>query len=220
MSTRALFKTLSLLLGGYIITTLLLYAATDYFLKPKPPAPKEPTLLMQVDEKTDWIRGEATAPLTIVEYGDYQCPFCVTMAPLISEAQQELGGQVRFVFRHFPLDSHKNARNAALAAEAAGKQGKYWEMHEKLYATSPEWAETEDASARFEVFAQELGLNAEQFKADRDNEETARNIESDYYGGLAGNISSVPAFFVNGTYTKLPQTKEELISFLKTQTVQ
>src|SRR5215208_217817 len=142
----------------------------------------------------DHARGPKEAPVTLVKYGDYECPYCGEANPVIKELQERVGEQVRFVFRHFPLDSaHPRARRAAQAAEAAASQGRFWEMHDLLYENQDELGE-EDLMR----YAAELGLDLRRFGEDLANDDHAWRIEEDRLGGDRAGVRGTPTFFVNG----------------------
>jgi diadenylate cyclase len=129
-----------------------------------------------------------------VKYGDYECPYCGEAHPVLKELQERVGEQVRFVFRHFPLDSvHPRARRAAQAAEAAASQGRFWEMHDLLYERQDELGE-EDLMR----YAAELGLDLRRFEEDLTNDNHAWRIEEDRLGGHRAGVRGTPTFFVNG----------------------
>jgi diadenylate cyclase len=142
----------------------------------------------------DHARGPKDAPVTLVKYGDYECPYCGQAHPDLKKLQERAGEQVRFVFRHFPLDSvHPRARRAAQAAEAAAAQGRFWEMHDLLYENQGELGE-EDLMR----YAAELGLDLQQFEKDLVNDHHAWRIEEDRLGGNRAGVAGTPTFFVNG----------------------
>jgi diadenylate cyclase len=142
----------------------------------------------------DHARGPKDAPVTLVKYGDYECPYCGQAHPDLKKLQERAGEQVRFVFRHFPLDSvHPRARRAAQAAEAAAVQGRFWEMHDLLYENQGELGK-EDLMR----YAAELGLDLQQFEKDLVNEHHAWRIEEDRLGGNHAGVKGTPTFFVNG----------------------
>ncbi len=142
----------------------------------------------------DHVRGPEGASVTLVKYGDYECPYCGDLHPVLKELQEMSGERVRFVFRHFPLDSvHPRARLAALAAEAAASQGRFWEMHDLLYANQDELGEEELIR-----YAAELGLNLRRFEQDLANDDHAWRIEEDRLGGERAGVGGTPALFVNG----------------------
>ena len=132
--------------------------------------------------------------MTLVKYGDYECPYCGRVHPVLKELQEKSGERVRFIFRHFPLDSvHPRARRAAQAAEAAASQGHFWEMHDLLYESHGELGE-EDLMR----YAAEIGLNLLRFEEDLTNDHHAWRIEEDRLGGNRAGVEGTPAFFVNG----------------------
>jgi protein-disulfide isomerase len=143
----------------------------------------------------DHAAGPEDAPVTLVEYGDYECPYCGMAHPIVQRAQQTLGNQLRFVFRNFPLaEAHPHARLAAQAAEAAGTQGKFWEMHEMLF-------EHQDALEPNDVlgYAQALGLDVERFTHELESGVYARRVRDDFRSGVRSGVNGTPTFFVNGT---------------------
>ena len=132
--------------------------------------------------------------MTLVKYGDYECPYCGQAHPLLKELQERMDDRVRFVFRHFPLDSvHPRARRAAQAAEAAAAQDRFWEMHDLLYEGQDELGEEALIS-----YAAEVGLDLQRFEEDLANEHLARRIEEDRLGGKRAGVTGTPTFFVNG----------------------
>src|SRR4051812_12891220 len=115
----------------------------------------------------DHIQGNSNAPIELVEYGDYQCPHCGSAYPIIKRIQRQLGNQLKFVFRNFPLaESHPDAMNAALAAEAAALQGKFWQMHDIIYENQQQLQEEDLIN-----YASQIGLDEDQFAADFGKEE-------------------------------------------------
>ncbi|PSP44421.1 disulfide bond formation protein DsbA [Halobacteriales archaeon QH_6_64_20] len=153
-------------------------------------------LTLPVDSDRDHIQGPVDAPVTLVEYGDYECPYCGQAYPIVKEVQEELGDDLRFVFRNFPLgDMHPHARRAAEAAEAAATQGEeaFWEMHDYLY-------EHQDAldDDHLVEYADEVGLDVEQFEgelAERTNEE---RVQEDFLSGARSGVNGTPTFFIDG----------------------
>lgn len=142
-------------------------------------------------------KGEATTEARIVEFGDYQCPACGQAQPILKKFLEEKGDKVYFVFKNFPLTQiHPNAVPAARAAEAAGKQGKYFEMNEILYQKQAEWSGLADATRKFEEYARSLGLDLSRFK--KDINEAIGVINSDAALGKKAGVGSTPTFFING----------------------
>src|SRR4029077_7325481 len=139
--------------------------------------------------------GPESAPVTLVEYGDYECPYCGMAYPIVKRAQQDLGDRLRFVFRNFPLaESHPHARLAAEAAEAAGAQGKFWEMHDMLY-------EHQDALEAQDLmgYAKSLGLDVPKFAHGVEAGTYTKRGRDDFRNGVRSGVNGTPTFFVNGS---------------------
>ena len=142
----------------------------------------------------DHSLGTATAPITIVEYGDYECPDCFNAVPVLEDVRKQLGSRVRFVFRHFPQSSiHPHASVAAQAAEAAAEQGKFWEMHAALFKHQRELAELD-----LSHLALTLGLEIYRFESGRERESHRRRIEADFESGKRNGVRKTPTLFING----------------------
>ena len=145
-----------------------------------------------VDPVRDHIRGRVDAPLTLVEYGDFECPFCGRATGVVRELRERLGDELRYVFRHLPLtDVHPHAELAARAAEAAGAQGRFWDMHDALFAHQDE-LELEDLLG----YAAELGLDVEAFARDLEDERHAARVRADVEGAEASGATGTPTFFI------------------------
>lgn len=149
--------------------------------------------------REDSYQTNKGAAVTVVEFGDYQCPACKAAQPTVNQIKSELGPRINLAFRHLPLSQHKNARVAAEAAEAAGAQGKFWEMTDLLYENQSQWANQSNPTNIFVTYAGQLGLNVEQFRTDVENERYKDKIQRDYDDAQALKINSTPTFFVNGT---------------------
>ena len=143
------------------------------------------------------IRGERDAPVTVEEFGDFQCPPCGTLSPYLDGIEREYRPRVRLIFRNFPLPMHVHAAEAAYAAEAAGKQDRFWEMHDLLYREQDTWSKATDAQKLFESYARMLGLNVERFKADMQSAAIKKIVESDHRAGEERGVKSTPAVFVD-----------------------
>ncbi len=149
----------------------------------------------------DHVKGSDANKIIFVEYGDYQCPSCQGAYPNLNKIMDQYGDDIQFVFRNFPLTTiHPNARAAAAAAEAAGLQGKFWEMHDLLYANASDW-QTQDATKRLEVFssyATSLGINVDKFKEDLTSSPVSKKINFDMALGKSVGTQATPTFFLNG----------------------
>ncbi|MEA2173450.1 MAG: hypothetical protein QOD00_1042 [Blastocatellia bacterium] len=145
------------------------------------------------------VRGEASAPVMLEEYGDFQCPPCGALYPLMKKLEGEYGSRLRVVFREFPLAKiHKNALDAARAAEAAGLQGRFWEMHDMLYEKQGNWNVMPDARPVFQEFARELKLDVARFNSDMDSLQVNSRITADMARGDSLGVKGTPTIFING----------------------
>jgi protein-disulfide isomerase len=156
--------------------------------------------------------GPEDAPVTIVEFLDPECEACRGMFPAVKELMDEYEGQVRLVVRYFPL--HANSALAAAATEAAGEQGKYWEMQEILFEQQTEWGEQRDPQTdKFMEYAEAVGLDMDQFTEDLENESYREKVKRDQEDGFSLGVSGTPTFFVNGQRVRniSPETLEEAI---------
>ncbi len=166
-----------------------------------------PTLKPPVGDQ-DHVRGPVDAPVTLVEYGDYECPYCRQVAPIIKQVRERFGDRVRYVFRHFPITTaHPNAQLAAEAAEAAAAQGKFWEMHDRLFDhTGP--------LDRHQLlhFAQDLELDIDRFERELDEHVHAGRVREDFRTGVRSGANGTPAFFLNGVRYDGPWDLDSLIA--------
>jgi Na+:H+ antiporter, NhaA family len=145
-------------------------------------------------DDSDHILGPADAPLELIMYGDFQCPYCTAAQSIVARVRKRLDGRLRFVFRHLPLhEVHPDAQRAAEASEAAAAQGRFWEMHDALYSSGGHFS-----SDDLDALAGRLGLDVERFRAElSDGTHTAR-VERDAGAARAAGIAATPAFIVNG----------------------
>ena len=142
----------------------------------------------------DHILGLDTAPVTLVEYGDYECPYCGDAYPIIKQVQKNLGNKLRFIFRNFPITQiHAHAQHAAEAAEAAAAQNKFWEMHDYLY----EHQQALDDN-QLEKYASRLGLDIIQFNHDMASHAYAQRVREDFLSGVRSGVNGTPTFYING----------------------
>ena len=183
---------------GVALTTLgsgtLLYRAKRQQLKN---IPESESVLAKTN--TDWahIRGNPDAPVTLEEFGDFQCPPCGKFSEFVEELLKEYNSRLRLVFRNFPLSGHEHAREAALAAEAAGLQGKFWEMHDTLYREQETWTKAPNVRELFESYAGTIGLNVDQFKKDVDGDKARERVDSDRALADFLGVKATPTLFIN-----------------------
>jgi NhaA family Na+:H+ antiporter len=159
--------------------------------------PDDKSVSAKSDAESMHIRGNPDAPVTLEEFGDFQCPPCGNLAGFLDELVKEYDARLRIVFRNYPLASHKHARDAALAAEAAGLQGRFWEMHDALYREQAVWSKADNARELFNHYAGMLGLDLDQFKKDMDGEKVKTRVDSDQERASSLGVQSTPAVFIN-----------------------
>jgi protein-disulfide isomerase len=166
-----------------------------------------PHLALPVSERRDHIRGPKQAPVTLVEYGDFECPYCGAAYPIVEEVRQRLGDDLRFVYRHFPLaNAHPHAEPAAEASEAAAAQGRFWEMHDTLF-------EHQDALEDRDLlaYAQAIGLDSVRFVADLGEGAHVPRVREDFISGVRSGVNGTPSFFINGTRYDGPRDVESMV---------
>ena len=154
----------------------------------------EAVLTMPVDEDRDHIQGPADAAVTLVQYGDYECPYCGEAYPILKEVEARMGERLRFVFRNFPITtSHPHAERAAEAAETAAAQGRFWEMHDLLYENQ---RRLRDQDLR--AYAEQLELDIEQFDKELAEHVHAGRVHEDFMSGVRSGVNGTPTFYVTG----------------------
>lgn len=165
----------------------------------KMPVATDPTRGIKLGADPAHMLGATDAPVMLEEFGDFECQACGLLHPLLKEMKSEFGPKLVIVFREFPLESqHKNSLAAARTAEAAGLQGKFWEMHDLLYENQKEWHEAPSAQPLFEEYAARIGLTLDRFKQDVSSEIVDRRIALDRERGQSIGINSTPTVFLNG----------------------
>lgn len=169
-----------------------------------------PEVAGQVSNHT---QGDAKKGVHLVEYGDFQCPACGAYHPLVKQIKQKYGNDIAFQFRHFPLPTHQNARAAHRAAEAAGMQGKFWEMHDMLYERQQSWAQSTNVATILEDYATQIGLDMEKYRQDFNSQQVNSVINADVKAGQELGANSTPTFVLNGK--KLEDLPRDLEGFYK-----
>jgi protein-disulfide isomerase len=157
---------------------------------------------------SDWVKGDKNAKVIIIEYSDFECPACAIYSKFLNDAMNEFGEHAVFAYRHYPLNIHKNSTSAAWAAEAAGVQGKFWEMHDRLFIYQDAWSKEENPEEIYNKFAKDLGLDVEKFKADYQSDATHQNVELDRKSAKKNKLNSTPTIFINGQQINNPGTYE------------
>ncbi len=151
--------------------------------------------------------GQEEGIVTVTEYADFQCPGCGSFYPLVSEVKEQFKDQIRFEFKHFPLvQIHPNAIAAHRAAEAAGNQGKFWEMHDQLFEQQNAWNTATDPASIFRGYAENLGLDMAQYDAEVNTPEVLSVINADTSAGKSQDVSGTPSFFIDGVAIENPTT--------------
>lgn len=178
-----------LILGGFV----WLAPKSDNLVAPA----RDTSILVR---ETSHMTGKPDAKVTLVEFADFQCPACASLSPIIKLALAPYmsNPDFNFVYRHFPLEQHANAKISAEAAEAAAAQGKYFEMGELLYKNQSEWDDVKDPTEIFVNYAQTLGLNADQFRQDLRSHKYLAHVESDLADAISLVLTHTPTFFING----------------------
>jgi protein-disulfide isomerase len=165
----------------------------------RPPATLIPTAMAIPKERAEevHVRGPANAAVTLEEYGDFQCPPCGGLEASLQQIERDYASSLRVIFRNFPFTIHEHAHEAAYAAEAAGLQGRFWEMHDLLYREQAVWAKTKDVQPLFDSYAGMIGMNLERFKKDVGGEQVKAKVESDRKRGEALGVKNTPTIFIN-----------------------
>lgn len=182
-------------------------------------APKPILGYLEINDE-DQIKGPLSAQLTIVEYSDFECPFCAQSAAYLDRFLKDYPNDARLVYRYFPLTSiHRNAYNAALAAEAASEQDKFWEMHNLLFAKQDEWSRLSNPSIKFQEYADGLDMDVEQFRSDLLNKTGQHKIDYDLEAAKNMDLRGTPTIFANGeqikNFSNYEDLKKELEKYVK-----
>jgi protein-disulfide isomerase len=156
------------------------------------------------------VRGKANAPVLLEEYGDFQCPPCGLIYFDLKKIEAEYGDKLRVVFHNFPLTvPHKNAQMAAQAAEAAGFQNHFWEMHDQLYQNQSAWKDSTDARTVFIDYARQLGLDIQRFTRDIDSPQAAARVAADHAKGVSLGVDGTPTIFIDGRQLRVETTNPD-----------
>lgn len=212
-----------------ITVTTLLVLGGGIFLMSKPAGPPTTNtvdssiLLPQGVYKTSgFVNGEylpasSSAAITLVEFGDYECPACGIYEPYVKKILTDFPGKVTYVFRNYPLPQHKNAPISSYAVEAAGIQGKYWEMHEKMFVNQSAWSGLSDPSGVFVSYAKDLGLNVDQFTSDMNSKKVKDIVQRDTSDGNTVKLTETPTFYINDTKVSLTGDANQLESLIQSE---
>jgi protein-disulfide isomerase len=175
-----------------------------------------PPLELNVINPVDHVKGNASSSVVIMEYSDFQCPACRAYYPVLREVMTEFGDRVGLVYRYFPLTSiHMNAEMSARAAEAASKQGKFWEMHDLLFEKQSEWAERGDSAQIFESYAKLIGISVDQFKTDLASTQVKQLVRAEKAYAQKIGLQGTPTFFINGKKIENPRSVQEFKELIR-----
>ena len=175
-------------IGVVAVTIAIIGVGIMLFSRPEPTYPKA-----EMIPQGSHSRGATDSAVYLVEFSDFQCPACKTAKPIVDALVKEYQDKIVFAYRHFPLDQHPFGKRAAIAAEAADKQGKFWEMYDALFVDQENLSEE-----KIVEIAKTINLNEEQFKNDLNSSELAQKVEDDRLYGLRLGINSTPTFYLNG----------------------
>lgn len=158
----------------------------------------------------NYVYGPDDASITMIEFSEYQCPYCKKNAEIVKEILEKYSKDIKYIFRDFPLDMHPNSRPAAYAAEAAGKQEKYYKYHNMLFEMYSDWTDSTDPTNKFIEYAKLLELDIEKFQKDMNSQSIKDNIDKDFKYGTSLEITGVPVLYINGAQLVGAQTFESL----------
>lgn len=198
------------IIGFFVLITLIIFGGGILLLNNNNPSPVK----IQKDDlipKNSYYLGSNKAKITLVEFSDYECPACRYVYPQITEFLKKNPDKIYFIYRHFPLPQHSNSRLAAEAAEAAGAQGKFWEMHDKLFLTKKSLSRENLIN-----LAKEINLKTDIFTADLDNRKFKNKVERDLSDGYKIKINQTPTFYLNGKIMSsfsLQEIEKEIAKF-------
>lgn len=189
-------------IGIWIGVIILIFAAIfglAMFVNSPSNTNSKSELTVPIKADLEFSRGNPKSKVTLIEYGDFQCPACAQYEPIINQLLSEEGRKLHFVYRYFPLSNvHKNAKISAQAGFAANIQGKFWEISNKLYENQTEWSESTNARDLFANYAKDLGINVEQFKTEMDSPPAAKFVSDSEAAAISLGLNSTPSFFLNG----------------------
>jgi len=179
-------------------------------------SPNTTAMLVDAVNPTDYIFGTPASNVILIEYGDFQCPACAQYEPIVQKVRADYADKIAFVYRHFPLGQHKNAKITAYASEAAGKQGKFWEMHDMIYDGQNAWANLSKDKVKDVMikYAEAIGLDLKLFEEQIDSGEVKDKVQSDNDGGLKAGVNATPTFILNGKKIQ-PRSYDEFKNFIE-----
>ncbi len=205
-----------------LIIILVVILGVSYFVS-KNDQKIDPAVVasIKVSEPTSHLKGNLESEIKLVEYSDFQCPACKDAAPQIKALVDQFGDQFQLEYRHFPLRSiHPNAQIAAQAAEAAGMQEKFWEMHDKLFEKQSEWSESFRPKQFFKQYAEEIGINGDRFMFDLESDSIKEIVNAQFDEAIALNLPGTPSFVFNGEQIDMNTFINENLTFSQIESVE
>ena len=210
------------IIAAIVLCVILIGGGIYLALKPSKPLPRQiPLASVYVQHLKDgyWERGATNPKVIVTEYADFQCPACYRFEPTLAAAISQTSDIAQLQFKHYPITKlHDKAQLAALASESAGRQGKFWEMHDVIYKAQPQWEPENVTTFRniLETYAKQLNLNIDQFNADIDASNTGDLITTNMQQGDADKLQGTPDILINGKPTEgIPQTVDDLVKLIR-----
>ena len=199
--------------GAVVVTVLAIYVFYQGIFGGLPVVPPDRVAAH------DQVRGDPDAPLTMTVYADFQCPSCASEMQVIARGWSRISDEVQLVFRHFPLDTHRHAFLAARYAEAAGRQGSFWEMHDQLFNNQAVWSGLAGSAARerFDAYAEAIGLDMAQLQEDLGDNAIRDKIVADQQSGIRAGVRATPTTFVNGRQVTSPRSVGALLDLVRSE---
>lgn len=191
-------KTETKILGAILIITAVIFFVGIFFLGRQSSSTGSQQEAVQIDYTKGQKIGSDSARVKLVEFSDFECPACSAAEPFVKKLLVSYPDQLQFIYRHFPLPQHKFGRPAATLAETAGEQGKFWEMHDKLFETQSQWSGLSDPTVFFLGLARELNLDEEKVKQQLTEDSFKSKINEDIAEGQRLGVNATPTFFLNG----------------------
>ena len=211
---RKLYKTIALWSFGGLLLVLALWALAAFSSGTQQQSAA--TLTAPKVTAGDFQTNPLGAQVTLTEYADFECPACKAYYPLVKQLQQQFGSKLNVVYRFFPLKTiHPNAINSAKAAYAASKQGKFWQMHDKLFDTQDTWAPLTNPEPTFLAYAKDVGLNVSQFQKDYEAPTTDTFVNNAYNADVAMGLNATPTFFINNKEITNPQSYQDFVKLIQ-----
>jgi len=199
----------------WTVASLLIIASALIMIKVAGVGAK-PLFIKDGISPSDWVQGNPQAKVTLIEYSDFQCPACKVFNIELQKIMEEFGSHIAFAYRNYPLISiHKYSINAAYAAEAAGVQGKFWEMHDILFNTQEDWSNQENPEQSFFDYAKNIGLDMKKFEEDYNSRKIRNKVEESRSFAEGLGIKGTPTIFINGKQINNPRSHEDFRKLIR-----